>query len=80
MIIFLFFNWVEMVLLFGKLNMNLPLAATPEPSREAWQVGVAAPILVVLGAARVVVNQLGLLVLSEQESLVVLERGIKVVF
>lgn len=79
-IIFLFFNRVEVVLLFRELDMNLPLAATPEPPREAWQVGVAPPILVVLGAARVVVNQLGLLVLGEQESFVVLERGVKVVF
>ena len=80
MIILLFLDRVQMVLLFRQLDLNFTLAPTPESAREAWQVGVPTPILVVFGAPGIVVNELGLFVLGEQISFVILERGVKVVF
>ena len=78
-IILLFLDRVQMVLLLRQLDLDFTLATTPESAREAWQVCVSAAILIIFRTPGIVVNELGLFVLGKQISFVVLERGVKVV-
>lgn len=80
MVVLLFLDWVQMVFLFRQLDLNFTLATTPESTREAWQVGVSTAILIIFRTPGIIVNELGLFVLGEQISFVIVEREIKVVF
>lgn len=80
MVVLLFLDWVQVVLLFGQLDLNFTLPAAPESAREAWQVCVSTAILIIFRTPGVVVDELSLLVLGQQKSFVVLEGGVEVVF